>query len=233
MDISLLKKTNRRVRMFGLFPFTERLGEIMAISKAKPYTMVNYPRLAKAYELIYESERYNNLDGAIVEPGCWNGGFARLMQLAAAHAGKSRDVWLFDSFEGGPPPLDIDRKVTGKLGKGEPNGADPELCRQAFKGSDPAKLHIVKGWFEDTFPKTLPQIKKIAYLHLDADFYEATKFCLEQMYDMVVPGGLIIFDDYSYFLGCKKAVDEFLESRGIQGGLVQTVEHSAYFRKPS
>jgi O-methyltransferase len=231
MDISLLKKMNRRVRMLSLYPLSGEFRKVMDIARAKPYTMVNYPRLAKAYELIYETDRHNNLEGAIVEPGCWNGGFARIMQLASIRAGKSREVWLFDSFEGGPPPLDIDRKVTGKLGKGEPNGGSQEICEQAFHGSDPSKLHIVKGWFEETFPQTLPKMGKIAYLHLDADFYEATKLCLEQMYDLVVPGGLIIFDDYSYYLGCKKAVDEFLEARGVLGGLVQTVEHSAYFRK--
>ncbi len=232
MDLSFLKKVNRRVRMFSLVPYGEEKRKLVDLLNAKPYTMVNYPRLSKAYDLIYEIDKYNNIEGAIVEPGCWNGGFARVMQAASSHAGKQRDVWLFDSFEGGPPPLDIDRKVTGKLGKGEPNGADPELCRKAFHGTNPGRLHIVKGWFDKTFPETLPKVGPIAYLHLDADFYEATKFSLEQMYDQVVPGGIIIFDDYSYYLGCKKAVDEFLESRGVSAGLIQSVEHSAYFRKP-
>ncbi len=218
--------------MFSLVPFGEWWTKVMDIAGAKPYTMVNYPRLEKAYDLIYEMDTYNSIEGAIVEPGCWNGGFARVMLAASLRAGKDREVWLFDSFEGGPPPLDIDRKINGKLGKGEPNGGDITICHRAFLGTNPKRLHIVKGWFDKTFPETLPKIGPIAYLHLDADFYEATKFCLEQLYDLVVPGGLIIFDDYSYYMGCKKAVDEFLEARGVASSLVQTVEHSAYFRKP-
>lgn len=218
--------------MLGQLPGRDSLQKVWDIAMAKPYSMVNYPRLAKAYDLILESERYGDLEGAIVEPGCWNGGFARVMEDASRRAGQARQIWLFDSFVGGPKPSAIDVKITGKAGKGEPNGADQALCERAFRGVDPERLHIMKGWFSDTFPQAIPKIGKIAYLHLDADFYDSTKYCLEELYDLVVPGGLILFDDYSYYLGCKKAVDEFLTNRKVMAGLVMTVEHSAYFRKP-
>src|SRR3989344_4199552 len=232
MDISPLKKINRRVRMFGLVPFGDTLRKVWTILRSKPYTLVEYPRLSKAYDLLPESERFEELEGAIVECGCWNGGFARLMHDVSNRSGEERHVWLFDSFDGGPPAEAVDMKATGKLGKSEPNGASAALCKKAFEGVAPERVHIVEGLFQDTFPATLPRVGKIAYLHLDADFYASTKYCLEHLYDALVPGGIIIFDDYSYYLGCKKAVDEFLAHKGVLTGLVKTVQHSAYFRKP-
>ena len=61
----------------------------------------------------------------------------------------------------------------------------------------------------NTFPD------EIAILRLDTDWYESSKFELEKMYDKVVDGGLVIFDDYYHWDGQRRATDEFFESRGI------------------
>ena len=49
-------------------------------------------------------------------------------------------------------------------------------------------------------------------MHIDVDVYEPTKYCIEQLYDKVVPGGLVVFDDYSVVTGATKAIDEFITS---------------------
>lgn len=54
---------------------------------------------------------------------------------------------------------------------------------------------------------------KIALLHIDGDWYASVKVCLEELYDAVVPGGFILFDDYGYWPGCKRAVDEFFRKK--------------------
>jgi O-methyltransferase len=51
---------------------------------------------------------------------------------------------------------------------------------------------------------------KISLLRLDTDWYESTKFELDNFYDKVSIGGIVIIDDYGHWSGCKKAVDEFL-----------------------
>jgi hypothetical protein len=230
-NMSALKKLNRRIRLFGMMPVGHTFRMWKDFVSVKPYTLVEYPRLAAMYELLDESEQYNDLEGAIVECGTWNGGYARLMYDVGAHYGKKRHTWLFDAFDGGPPPTSADMKVTGRMGKAAPNGASPRLCAEAFGGVDSSLVHIVPGLFQDTFAKNLAQVGPIAYLHLDADFYEATKYCLDHLYDQMSPGGIIIFDDYSYFLGCQKAVDEFLAKRNLSHTLVRSVQHSAYLRK--
>ncbi len=74
-------------------------------------------------------------------------------------------------------------------------------------------LVIVKGDVLETIP-TL-DTKRIALLRLDTDTYDTTKFELEQLYDRVAHGGVIIVDDYGYTIGCKKAVDDFVQDRNI------------------
>jgi len=51
-------------------------------------------------------------------------------------------------------------------------------------------------------------------LRLDSDWYESTKQCLENLFDLVVDGGLVIIDDYYVWDGCARAVHDFLSKRG-------------------
>ena len=75
------------------------------------------------------------------------------------------------------------------------------------------RLVVLQGDVLETIP-TL-DVQKIALLRLDTDTYDTTKFELETLYDRVVPGGVIIVDDYGYTLGCKKAVDDFISNRAV------------------
>ena len=75
----------------------------------------------------------------------------------------------------------------------------------------------MRGLFQKTLPTT--EISKIALLHIDGDWYESVRACLENLYDKVTPGGFIQFDDYGYWKGARKAVDEFLENRHIEAPL--------------
>jgi hypothetical protein len=131
--------------------------------------------------------------------------------------GDKRTTWYFDSFEGMPKPAPEDGKDTAEI-EGDALKASvsdvEELIFTKLKLLK-EKNRIVKGWFQDTIPGVKNEIGPIAILRMDADWYEATKFCLDQLFDQVVPGGYFIFDDYSRWQGCKKAVDEFLEKRGL------------------
>ena len=97
---------------------------------------------------------------------------------------------------------------------------------------DAASVKLVPGWFEDTLAGSLDGIGPIAVLRLDNDWYKSTKYCLELLYERVVDRGYIIIDDYHTLTGCKKAVDEFRELRGIKSALVTTeIGTEAYWQK--
>jgi Macrocin-O-methyltransferase (TylF) len=55
---------------------------------------------------------------------------------------------------------------------------------------------------------------KIALLHVDVDVYLPTKVILQELFDRVVKGGLVVFDDYGTVAGETRAIDEFLEKTG-------------------
>jgi O-methyltransferase len=51
--------------------------------------------------------------------------------------------------------------------------------------------------------------ESVALLRLDTDWYESTRHELEHLYPLLVPGGVLIIDDYGHHLGVRKAVDEY------------------------
>ena len=52
-------------------------------------------------------------------------------------------------------------------------------------------------------------------VHIDVDVYEATKCILENIWEKVVKGGLVLFDDYGIVDGGTKAIDEFFSGKDI------------------
>ena len=69
------------------------------------------------------------------------------------------------------------------------------------------EFNFIKGKVENTLPEYAP--KQIALLRLDTDWYESTKHELIHLFPRLVSGGVLIIDDYGYWIGAKKAVDEY------------------------
>ena len=89
---------------------------------------------------------------------------------------------------------------------------------------------MVKRFFQDTLPHS--EIQHIALLHLDGDWYDSTRVCLEQLYDKVSPGGVIQIDDYGHWAGARKALHEFFDQRRIQVDLKYLDYTGRQFIKP-
>jgi O-methyltransferase len=177
------------------------------------YSMLSVDRLHSLFQLSLDAAQ-RGVPGAIVECGTWNGGAAAMMAAATTRGGLSRDVWLYNSFEELPPPTANDPKdAHDAYFKGWCSGS-PGSVREVLRsvGLSDDKTHIVKGWFETTLPDA--NVGPVALLHVDSDWYQSVHQCLDAFYDAVVLGGVIIFDDYELWAGCKKAVDEFLHARG-------------------
>jgi len=208
-------------------PRTDKDKRIMiwAIKQVLPYTMVGRGGLIATYNAVSATED-NGTGGCLVECGAARGGSAALMILTSLVSnGIESTAWLFDSFEGLPEPTAEDgvlRKPQGKdrsswdLAKGYCLGTQEDVEDLLFNqfGFSRDKVHLVKGWFQDTLPEYRERVGDIAVLRIDGDWYESTKCCLENLYDNVVDGGYVILDDYA-LVGCRKAVDEFFQNRGL------------------
>lgn len=206
-------------------------------------TALDYQRLSNLYERTMEVER-RQIPGALVECGVWRGGTSALIAFVSRRAGSRRPIWLFDSFEGLPEPTLKDGSWGTLLAPGRSSGQlqpigkmfateqEAESTMSAVLAGDLSDVHIVKGWFQDTLPQYRADIGPIALLHLDGDWYESIKCSLEQLYDRVSPGGIIVVDDYQDWSGCQEAVDEFLDSRDATLPRIRVGAHAAYFCKP-
>ena len=93
-------------------------------------------------------------------------------------------------------------------------------------------VHYRKGWFQETLPEVVPEMGRIALLRLDGDWYASVKTCLDALYEKVVAGGFVVVDDYGFYEGCTRAVDEFLKRNGIRVYLNEVDGGCIYFVKP-
>src|SRR4051812_201650 len=166
----------------------------------------------------------HKIPGQFVECGTWRGGASFLMASLLTQAKVSdRKVWMFDSFEGIQPPQEID----GAAAKAWASDTDAPMYFDNLRAPiDDVKqaaadlgltqyVQFNKGWFENTLPKARAQIGPIALLRIDADWYQSVRCCLENLFDSVVDGGFVVFDDYYTYDGCAIAVHEFLGGRKL------------------
>jgi O-methyltransferase len=170
-----------------------------------PYTGVHPIRQTNLLSLAQHVDSCG-IPGAIVECGVLDGGAAALMAFGTEKS--SREVHLFDSWQGLPDPTEKD-SAAAKVWAGELVGSERRVRSVMRKlNINPTRLFFHKGWFDQTFPQA--HIDSIALLHVDADFYEPVRLCIDTWYPKLSPGGYVQFDDYLAFIGCRRAVDEFL-----------------------
>jgi len=205
--------------------------------KVKPkFTMVTNKNLLTLYHLVKEVNRLG-LQGDIVECGVWNGGSAAIMGLADVESDSTpnkRRIWLFDSFQGLPPPGEKDDEAE-RLNYFEGwNKGDVAKVHQVFtKLNVPfTNVEIVPGWFDTTLKAA--QIERIAILHVDSDWYESVKVVLDVFYPKVLPGGFVILNDYGAWAGCNRAFGDFVAEHDMKDIELSIVEPmtGAYFQKP-
>lgn len=183
---------------------------------------------------LYRALRYvvsRDIAGDVVECGAAQGGSAALMALTLRQLQSRRKLWVFDTFEGLPAPSSEDPDFElADLFTGTCIGTVSEV-RALFQQLGVVEdVEFVKGLFQETLPVT--PVPSIAVLHIDGDWYESVKVGLECLYDKVVPHGVIQLDDYGYWKGARKAVDEFFERRGIQARLKRLDYSGRFLIKP-
>lgn len=195
------------------------------IDKVRTYTLTPPERIYALIEAVQYIVR-QNIPGTLVECGVWRGGSMLAAALTLQNvACNDRDLYLFDTFEGMPKPQAVDVDPAGvpamntfsKLRTGEDTSqscyaslADVQAT-MALSGYDQRRIHFVPGKVEDTVPAQAPD--RIALLRLDTDWYSSTRHELEQLYPRVSPGGVLIIDDYGYWQGAKKAMDEYMAAQ--------------------
>lgn len=108
----------------------------------------------------------------------------------------------FDTFTGLPEDWN---NFTGGMEKGtfDVGGKLPEI--------DDLRVHFFKGIFQDTLPCFLKNFwdYRRLIINFDADLYSSTLYVLSKMNDMMKPGTIIIFDEFSSVLHEFRALEDF------------------------
>lgn len=76
-------------------------------------------------------------------------------------------------------------------------------------------LITIKGKVEETLLNKDNLPSKISLLRLDTDWYSSTKIELEILYPLLEKNGILIIDDYGYWQGARKAVDEYFLDKKV------------------
>jgi SAM-dependent methyltransferase len=207
------------------------------LAKIRPYTMLGEARLYNLYRLArYVCE--NDIPGNFVECGVAAGGSSALLAYVIKTYSKSqRCLYAFDSFDGMPEPTACDtvRGIDAEsTGWGTGTCAAPEMSVRlaAMELGVLPYVKPIKGYFETTLPAMKQYIGQIAFMHMDADWYESIKTILENLFDSLAEDALIQLDDYGYWDGCAKALHEFEAKYTTNFQINQIDGNAVWFKKP-
>ena len=210
--------------------------------------MTTPPKIVAAWQAVVNA---TEVPGDIVEAGVYRGGLSMVMAWAemvavhgARHPHPRRTLWLYDTFEGLPPPTAEDdniarlrwanaAKVSGAAARDafrhgsehiDENGVirwnygplDEVRRNMNATGYPMHRVRFVKGRLEDTLkePDTLPG--RIAVLRLDTDWFESTRAALDALFPRLSPGGYLFIDDYCKWRGQRAATDAWLRQHRSQ-----------------
>lgn len=200
------------------------------------YLTSHITRLAKvlAHFELYKS--IVNLPGHIVEGGVYKG--ASLIRFATfreiLESPYSRKIIGFDAFgkfpeQEGSDDQEFIESFEGAGGHGIPR----EELHKVFAHKALLNYELIAGDICDTIPEYLREHQelKIALLHIDVDVYKPSLAMLNSLYDCVVTGGLVVFDDFGTVAGETRAVDEFFAEKNVVIEKLPISHIPAYIRK--
>ena len=193
----------------------------------KPYTMTSPERVFGLIEAVKYISK-NKIEGSIAECGVWKGGSMLAIAKTLLYMNDGdRKLFLYDTFSGMSAPTDADKTYDDKsaatlLKKSDLktsdvwaySGLDEVKATMSHSGYKEELVRYVEGKVEDTIPGTVPG--KIALLRLDTDWYESTRHELIHLFPLLVTGGVLIIDDYGYWKGARKAVDEYIAENKLR-----------------
>ena len=214
--------------------------EVILFEQAKELSRARYNLnpVNNTYIILSKINEYKDSGAAYLECGTFRGNTL----ITAANYCQLKDIQTdligVDTFKGFPPQEDYYKDLPEYFNKLYQEGRISEYHFNKAKertNNFTYHSHLTNEYFLDvkdiftkvqdftnvelrpgTFEEVLPTVADpIAVLHLDGDLYWSYITCLTRLYDNIIPGGCIIFDEYySYkYPGARAAVDEFFQDK--------------------
>jgi len=163
--------------------------------KIKGFTLVDKHRCFELWRLIEQSAKLEY--GSIIEIGVWRGGTGALIAKQSINCGINNPVYLCDTFTGVVKTGTKDSKYKGGEHANTSRKTVEELVFNQLKLNN---VQILEGVFPDQTSHEIEQ-EKFRFCHIDVDVYQSAKDIVDWIWERMVPGGIIVYDDYG-FMGC-------------------------------
>lgn len=144
------------------------------------------------------------LDGDFVECGAYTGVGMKTVADYLGGPAFPKTFWGYDLFEHDP----------SMAHHSMPEHGEGLYARVQKKFSAYPQIRLIKGLIPEVFENDCPD--RIAYLHIDLNQAPAEIAALDHLFDRMVPGGILILDDYEwsgYYRPQKLAEDRWFDAR--------------------
>lgn len=219
-----------------LFSFIDRSRntEIKRI-KNEGLTYLSEEALLEIKKVVQRIES-KQVPGIFIETGCALGGSALAISL---NKKTERPFFIYDVFSMIPAPSQMDGKDVLERYETIKSGRAPGIDNKKYYGYEEDLKIKVENTFnrygvdinaknikliEGLYENTLKVNEKVAFAHIDCDWYESVMTCLIQIVPNLSKEGIIIIDDYYRWSGCKTATDEYFASKSKEFRLFKKVD---------
>lgn len=199
------------------------------------------PERMSKFLIHYEAFKLiKKLNGSIVECGIFKGtSFVRFALLREVFKKQKSKLIGFDVFNDIYPNTEFENEKKHRkhwIKTAGPSSISAKQLKHVFSEQKIKNFELVSGDVLKTIPKYLKTNKnlKISLLNIDLAFVEPTKCALDYLYDKVVKGGVILFDNYGgegtngiFYKGETKVIEDFLKKNK------RKIKHFEIFKRPA
>lgn len=168
----------------------------------------------RLHTLLWAAQNALNLPGDFVECGVWKGFCFAFLTDYLNFAQIDKQLYLYDTFQGIPEEMNSEKRSNEVYHRD--TSTDPDAILNVVKNRfrNVPNTTIVQGMVPDSFAMHCPD--QIALLHIDMNSAASEIAALEALFDKVVPGGMILFDDYGWtgYAAQRHAENAFMKDRG-------------------
>jgi O-methyltransferase len=157
----------------------------------RDHTLVDFYRCYDLWNLVAEAAKLPG--GDILEVGVWRGGTGCLVGRRAALLDVDATVYLCDTFSGVVKAGALDRHYDG----GEHSDTSAGIVRELAHKLALNNVEILQGIFPDETGHRV-ETRRFRLCHIDVDVYESASEILRWVWPRMMPGGIVVFDDYGF-----------------------------------
>jgi O-methyltransferase len=167
--------------------------EFLKVHEAiKGNTLVDRYRCYELWQLVAEVAKFPS--GDLIEIGVWRGGTGALIAKKCQLMGIDATVNLCDTFTGVVKAGSADAGYTGGEHADTTKDEVTRLCRSLNLD----RVRILEGIFPEQSGHLVSE-RQFRFCHIDVDVYQSAMDISEWIWPRLVPGGLVVYDDYGFY----------------------------------